>query len=190
LVYAAKWTTLRLVSRPIKFKFSAHKAYAAMHWMARQQQRLDLHALLKSCYFADKAHLNKHNRPVFGATYRAMRFGPVPMEIYEMAKGEALWLPEIGVDRYPWKLEGYHLILQDNREPDLSALSESDFAELTTAFGACTRILFDARTESTHGPDWRAAEFGYMKYEDMLEETERKSQIVEYLQENARFMRL
>jgi hypothetical protein len=150
--------------REIRFKFRPEKAFAAIHWMVRQRPGLDLHALLKACYFADKAHLNTFGRPIFGATYRAMRFGPVPIEIYEMAKGEALWLSEVQRDRYPWTLEGYRLRLTANDDPE--------------------------RTAATHGPDWQAAELGIMKYEDMLDDTAEKAVIVERLRENGRFMRL
>jgi hypothetical protein len=68
--------------------------------------RLDLHTILKTCYFADKDHLNRNRRPIFGATYRAMRFGPVPLETYEMTKRDPIWLPELDADSYPWSLEG------------------------------------------------------------------------------------
>ncbi len=38
----------------IRFKFAADKARAAIHWMAREHNGIDLHAALKACYFADK----------------------------------------------------------------------------------------------------------------------------------------
>jgi hypothetical protein len=163
---------------------------AAVHWMVNEAPRVDLHTVLKTCYFADKAHLNKHGRPIFGATYQAMRFGPVPLEIYEMTKGEAIWLPEAGTDHYPWTLEGYRLSLHDNTPPDMSVFSRSDIEELRSAFGICAHMSFDGRTAATHGADWRAAELGHMKYEDMIDDGPKKAETVKYLQENARFMRL
>jgi uncharacterized phage-associated protein len=176
--------------REIRFKFRPEKAFAAIHWMVRQRPGLDLHALLKACYFADKAHLNTFGRPIFGATYRAMRFGPVPIEIYEMAKGEALWLSEVQRDRYPWTLEGYRLRLTANDDPDSTALSDSDWEVLASALARSSSMSFDERTAATHGPDWQAAELGIMKYEDMLDDTAEKAVIVERLRENGRFMRL
>lgn len=174
----------------IRFKFSPVKALSAIHWMLHRRQRLDLHTVLKACYFADKKHLNEFGRPVFGATYRAMRFGPVPLEIYEMLKGEPIWLPEIGSDRYPWRLNGYHLQLTENTEPDLSLLSESDMKALEDGFDQSCGVDFTERTAATHDPDWQAAELGLMKYEDMIQEGPEKQSLVGYLEENARFMRL
>ena len=174
----------------IRFRFSPEKALAALHWMVREQQPLDLHAGMKGCYFADREHLNKYNRPVFGATYRAMKFGPVPLEIYEMAKGEALWLAEVEREGFPWELHGYRLSLTDNRAPDMSALSDTDMAALESGFAKSTSLGFNARTAATHGRDWQRANLGIMSYEDMIDDTPEKPAIIKYLEENARFMRL
>ncbi|MER9411496.1 Panacea domain-containing protein [Mesorhizobium sp. M0589] len=174
----------------IRFKFAPRKAYAALHWMVCQTKDIDLHTALKACYFADKDHLNAYHRPIFGATYKAMKFGPVPLEIYEMAKGEALWLAEIHTDHLPWKLQGYRLRLEGNYEVDLSELSQSDLEFLGGALGRSLKMSFSERTAATHGPDWQKANLGLMRYEDMLDETEDKPAIIEYLTENARFMRL
>lgn len=175
---------------PIRFRFSAEKALAAIHVILRKKRRLELHALLKACYFADKAHLAEHGRPVFGATYRAMRFGPVPLEIYEMAKSEPFWLAELGAQRFPWRLSGYTVELQDNTEPDVSALSDSDRVAVAHGLEMSMSMTFDERTAATHGPDWQAARLGVMRYEDMLPEGADKAEKIAYLREAAPFMRL
>jgi hypothetical protein len=166
----------------IRFRFAPAKALAALQWMLERVPGVDLHTALKTCYFADRDHLNKHGRPIFGATYRAMRFGPVPLEIYEMAKGEAIWLAELRLDRYPWRLEGYHLERIGNEGPDLDCLSETDVQELAAAFDLSRQLDFNARTAATHGRDWQEAELGIMRYEDMIDEGPEKSETVAYLQ--------
>lgn len=174
----------------IRFKFAPEKARAALHWMVSEQPSIDLHAALKACYFADKEHLNAFQRPIFGATYRAMKFGPVPLEIYEMAKGEALWMAEIGTDRLPWQLTGYRLSRADNSEEDRSHLSESDQEHFASGLKRSLEMSFTERTAMTHGPDWQKAELGFMKYEDMLDDGPEKEDIIAYLKENARFIKL
>lgn len=174
----------------IRFKFSPTKALAAIHWMVAEKPGVDLHTMLKACYFADKKHLNEFRRPIFGATYKAMRFGPVPLELYEMAKGENLWLAELGIDRYPWRLDGYRLRLNDNNDPDLSALSDTDVDALREGFATSSDMSFDQRTAATHGHDWQAAELDIMRYEDMIDDAPHKAETVKYLQETSRFMRL
>ncbi|MGU3494619.1 type II toxin-antitoxin system antitoxin SocA domain-containing protein [Xanthobacteraceae bacterium A53D] len=174
----------------IRFKFAPDKARAALHWMAHKRPGIDLHAALKTCYFADKSHLNAHGRPIFGATYRAMKFGPVPLEIYEMAKGEPMWLAELGADMFPWQLNGFKLHLHCNEDVDTSSLSDSDIEHLEAAFKTSISLTFNERTAATHGHDWQKAQLGLMAYEDMLEDRPDKAGIVDYLEENARFIRL
>jgi hypothetical protein len=178
------------ISKPICFRFSPAKARAALTWMLEQKPRLDLHTVLKACYFADKDHLNKHGKPIFGATYRAMKFGPVPLEIYEMAKGEPLWLPELDAGAYPWQLDGHWLCRKGNEEVDLSDLSKTNFTSLKAAFDRSIKMTFNERTAATHGPDWQAANMGFMRYEDMLEDSKTKQKTVAYLREAGRFIRL
>lgn len=175
--------------RTIKFKFAPLKAAAAIHWIVGERSGIDLHTLLKACYFADKRHLNKHGRPIFGATYQAMKYGPVPLEIYEMAKGETYWLAELGTEEYPWRMRGYKLHLNANSDPDLDELSSSDLRYIRKGFNKSASMDFNERTESTHGEDWQAAELGIMRYEDMIDEDKRET-LVPHLRENARFMLL
>lgn len=175
----------------IRFRFSPQKAFAALNWMVNDHPGIDLHAVLKSCYFADSTHLNQQYRPIFGATYRAMKFGPVPLEIYEMAKGEALWLAEVGVEKTPWELRGYRLARSNNdSKVDLSVFSETELECLDAGIKKSTSMDFGDRTEATHGSDWQKANLGLMRYEDMIDEGDDKASIVEYLEENARFMKI
>lgn len=174
----------------IRFRFSPAKVRAALLWMIERQPGIDLHTALKSCYFADRQHLNEHGRPVFGATYRAMRFGPVPLEIYEMAKGEPIWLAELGAERYPWTLNGYSLYRNGNEEPEMDVLSASDLEALTSGFERSRTMTFNERTAATHGDDWQAANLGLMSYEDMLDERPEKAEHVAYLHATAHRMRL
>jgi len=176
--------------KPIRFRFAPEKARAAIQWMLGERGVIDLHTVLKACYFADKKHLNRYARPIFGATYRAMRFGPVPLEIYEMTRGEAIWLPELGADRYPWELAGFHLRATANSQPDLSVLSESDMEALREGFALSISLSFNERTKATHGPDWQAARLGIMRYEDMIDESQEKEHLVAFLRETGPHMRL
>lgn len=174
----------------IRFKFSVPKALAAIHWMVAEHHDIDLHAALKACYFADKSHLNEFGKPIFGATYKAMKFGPVPLEIYEMMKGEAIWLAEAGRESFPWQIQGFRLRHVDNSPADLSPLSDTDIQHLREGVQRSLSMSFNERTAATHGPDWQAADLGYMRYEDMIEEGEDKGHLIEYLEANSRYMRL
>lgn len=172
------------------YKFSSEKAYAAIHWMVRRNHDIDLHTALKTCYFADKSHINEFFQPIFGATYRAMKYGPVPLEIYEMMKGEGLWLWEVKAEETPWQLEGYKLRCVKNVDPDMSAFAESEIEHLQRGFDLSLGMNFTARTAATHGHDWHAANGGVMRYEDMIEPSERQEVIIRSIQESAPYTRL
>jgi hypothetical protein len=51
-------------------------------------------------------------------------------------------------------------------------------------------MTFNERTAITHGPDWQAAELGWMKYEDMIEDSPTKEETVAFLRETGRFLKL
>lgn len=167
----------------IRFRFNADKAYQAILWMLGEAAPLDLHAVLKACYFADKTHLNEFGRPVFGARYRAMKYGPVPLEIYEMLKGEPLWLWEIGKDEFPWRLRGRGRIERVGKlpRPNLGVFSESDLEHLKTGFARARAMTFNERTRETHGRDWQRANLGIMDYADMIEDGPDRDERIEDL---------
>lgn len=181
----------QVAPQPIRFRFAARKALAALQIIVERHNGVDLHAALKSCYFADKKHLNQFGRPIFGANYRAMRYGPVPLEIYEMAKGDPLWLAEVGMEAFPWQLRGYRLFRSpESNAVTRAALSSSDLDALDEGIKRACSMTFDERTAATHGRDWQAAQLGMMRYEDMFDETPKKAEIVEELRASAQFMRL
>ena len=89
---------------PIKFCFAPKKCLQAVQWMlATANEALDFQTIFKTAYFADKRMLNVHWRPIFGDTYYAMDYGPMPVKIYEMLISEPYHLSELDSDEYPRK---------------------------------------------------------------------------------------
>ncbi len=119
-----------------------------------------------------------------------MRFGPVPLEIYEMAKGDPIYLADLGADRYPWTLSGFRLQLATNDAPDMTVLSESDMAALQDGFGRSREMTFNERTAATHGRDWQNADLGLMRYEDMFDDPQARADAIAYLREAGPRLRL
>jgi uncharacterized phage-associated protein len=173
----------------IRFRFAPDKALEAIKWMLVRHSPVDLHTALKTCYFADKSHLNKFYQPIFGATYQAMAYGPVPLEVYELIKGESLRLSELKIDDVPWRLSGYNIHYTDKiKESNLDRFTESELVHLQEAFDKSRGMNFTQRTAVTHGPDWQRANGGVMRYEDMLEESAHKSLVIKELAATSRYM--
>jgi hypothetical protein len=173
-----------------RYRFVPEKAVQAIDWMAAQGGRLDLHTALKACYFADKSHLNAYQQPIFGARYRAMPYGPVPLEIYEILKGEPIWLAELNLPNLPWRLDGHRIIREANKVPALPRLAESEQVHLRAGFETSRGMTFNQRTAATHGLDWQAANGGEMAYEDMLDESPQRAAAIEFIRETSRHVRL
>ncbi len=172
------------------YRFSTQKAYAAIHWMVSHGTAVDLHAALKTCYFADKSHINEHFQPIWGANYKAMKYGPVPLEIYQMMKGEGLFLWEVEAEETPWRLEGYRLSTKGNSKPDMSVFSESEMEHLEAGFALSSGMNFTSRTAATHGRDWQVANGDRMRYEDMIDDVPNRESIVRFIKESAPHVRL
>jgi len=172
------------------YRFSTEKAFEAIHWMVSRGVAVDLHTALKACYFADKSHLNQHLQPIFGATYKAMKYGPVPIEIYEMMKGEGLWLWEVQRPETPWRMNGYKLQRIANGEPDMGSFAQSEIEHFERGFHTSIGMNFTARTAATHGRDWQAANGGIMRYEDMIDDGPDRDEIIRTIQETSAHIKL
>lgn len=160
----------------ITFRFNPRKTQEALERMlATAGEAVDFHTLLKAVYFADKQMLNEHGRPIFGASYRAMNYGPVPLEVYEMLKCEPYWLTELSIEEYPWdRVGGYRvkLRLPTNQPATPEELALSEVKILDRAFLSSQGMNFDQRTRETHGMDWvegTRRSGGRMAYEDMID---------------------
>ncbi len=143
------------------------------------RRALDFHTILKTAYFADKRMLNEHWRPIFGATYRAMNYGPVPVEIYQMLKCDPYYLSELELSDYPWKRENGYWVsfvdsnLRSNEILNPPDIAEADMAILAEEFERSRGMSFNQRTNETHQMDWvRGIQRpdSRMAYEDMIAE--------------------
>jgi hypothetical protein len=173
----------------ITFRFNAKKALQAVeHMLDRAKQPLDFHTLLKACYFADKKMLNATGRPIFGATYRAMEYGPVPVEIWDIVKGDILQLWEAGTDEVPWNRRGHWIELPRGRNTFAipHTLAPAELRLLDEALEESMRMTFNERTIATHGMDWvrgMARVNKVIDYADMIDDRPDKAEIVSYLED-------
>ncbi len=110
----------------------------------------NLYHALKVIYFADKEHLARYARFIYGDTYVAMRHGPVPSAAYDVlkeARGDALC---------PTGQHAEELFdAQDNdffprREADLDLLSESDLECLDEAIGRYGSLVMGTLKAISH----------------------------------------
>jgi len=108
-----------------KFILDDEKALAVLLYVL---QKVDnLYNIMKVIYFADKEHLSKYGRFLYGETYIAMTKGQVPSRIYDMIKfvrgdGSVSFQNKI---REMFSVEGKDKIIPKTK-PNVGYLSESD----------------------------------------------------------------
>lgn len=113
--------------------FNEKKALNAILFLAKQGGEIDLYALLKTIYYADKYHFQKWGRTITGDAHHRLEFGPVPTKIYDMLKsvrGDGVWDRELN-SFFRFK---DHITIEAISEPDLLKLSESDIEELNRSY--------------------------------------------------------
>lgn len=143
------------------FKFNPEKALQAILYVAERIPREDnLYAVLKVIYFADKEHLHRFGRLIFGDRYVAMSHGPVPSGAYDLVKyvrGDG-WDLNFERARASFAVEAdknIQLFASANTE----AFSESDLQCLDEAIAKYGKLSFGELKRLSHDdPAYKAAD--------------------------------
>ncbi len=86
----------------IRFAFNVKKFVNAMALFAQEVNKLDKLKAAKLLYFADKHHLVRYGRPIFGDRYHSLDYGPVPSLCLDIMNEVLQPLDEISM-RTPYK---------------------------------------------------------------------------------------
>jgi len=175
----------------ISYQPNDAKILEALVWIANEKPGKDFHYILKALFYADKAHLQAHGRPVLGDTYIKMTYGPVASYAYDLLEQDDR-LPTFLLEQAGQALE----VQRNNRIPsvrarrpaDTSLLSGSDLRCLAQALDKCDGMNFKELSAMTHQERaWReAAMNGEMDYELFIDEdVENRAEIVAYLKETS-----
>ncbi|MBI2001813.1 MAG: SocA family protein [candidate division NC10 bacterium] len=167
------------------FTFDASKAIQAILYAAnRLKQPANIYWVLKSLYFADKHHLHRYGRFIFGDRYVAMRHGPVPSGAYDLckiARGESplLQCPEV---RSAFSMDGNHVIAFVDANPDV--FSGSDLECLDEGIRECRDLSFGELKSKSHDGAWQNSdENDVMTIESIAGLAPDKDVLLEYLQD-------
>jgi uncharacterized phage-associated protein len=98
---------------------------------------------LKVLYFADKDHLGRYGRLIYGDSYVAMRHGPVPSAAYDIikcARGDGICPAQVPAQEL-LSVSAAHQITP-LREADLRTLSESEVECLDAAIERYGQLPF------------------------------------------------
>lgn len=129
------------------------KILEAVLFLIGRHTNLTQYDIVKAIFLADKAHLNKHGRPITYDNYVAMVHGPVPSFTYDLLKPSFNFAHVYGVKAAPWttvKDGAKNIFVHAKREPNLRVLSKSDQIELEEGLNIVTSMTFGQIKRLTH----------------------------------------
>lgn len=173
----------------LRYKPKYEKIVELLLYLAHKRPNADHYQAVKFLYLADKEHLNRYARPITFEKYCALPFGPVASNALDLLKGHAGVLERFGISELPFeteKLDRIVYIKSPKRAVNYDVFSKSDveiFDQILNEYG---HLSFGALYDITH------SHFAYtnarnsgtndappINYEDMLEESPKKSSFIE-----------
>ena len=158
------------------------KALETIVYLSERDQRN--YWILKAIYFADKEHLKRYGRQLFGEYYRAMKQGPVPSLAYDIVKcargsgfykftdpdpASAIYVP----DKYT---------IAPKRAANTDYLSKSEIECLDFALELVKPLDFDKLKELSHDSAYNAVQQDEeMTLESIINSLDNCTEIMEYM---------
>lgn len=173
----------------LKYKPKFGKIVELLLYLAHKRPNADHYQAVKFLYLADREHLNKYARPITFEKYCALPFGPVASNALDLLKGHAGALKKFGIAELPFETEQLDKIVyirSPKRAVDYDVFSKSDIEVFDLILERYGHLSFGDLYNLTH------AHFAYtkarsnksdnaplMSYEDMLDESPKKSSFLE-----------
>jgi uncharacterized phage-associated protein len=133
----------------ITFQFNREKAIETILYLSSRISDSDIYGICKLLYLADKTHLEKYGRFIFGETYCAMKNGATPSNVYDLFK-EASEKPLAELE-----INGHQVIAL--RDANLDCLSDSDIECLDQVISVWGNVPNWQRKNAAHDDAWGKA---------------------------------
>lgn len=146
------------------FRFDLTKAIETILYLAEKLPTADFPHIFKTMYFADKAHLAEWGCFVCGDSYLAMKYGPVPYNIFNLlkaAKGDDAILTLLDKNiivqaTSAFTIEEYSIV-KPHRKADLAWLSESEVECLNLSINQYGALSIEELNQLSHEEPWEKA---------------------------------
>jgi uncharacterized phage-associated protein len=142
------------------FNFDAEKATEALIYVARRVRDSDMYVTLKVIYCADKNHLHKYGRFVFGDTHGALTHGPVPLGAYAIVKGVRGDEDGLSFEAASAAMQMTGNTITVSRDADSDVFSATDLECLDQAIEEYGRLSFGQLKSRTHDDAYNATSAG------------------------------
>jgi uncharacterized phage-associated protein len=174
----------------LRFRPKLDKIVELLLYLAHKKQHVDHYKACKLVYLGDWAHLNKYGRPITADTPKAMEYGPVATNSYELLKRNKTVMKAAGIDDLPFEtkqLDKVIIVGAPKRAFDRDLFSRSDlevFDWVLTEYGDLT---FDQLHEITskhfaYRNAWEnrgTKRSAIMSFDDAVEENAQKADYID-----------
>lgn len=180
---------------PVDFKPKLDKIVELLLYLAHARPGADKYQAVKFFYLADRAHINRHGRPITQEAYFALPYGPVASKAMDLLNGDTWTMRDAGIEELPFATETLQVagrpityIRAPRRDVNFDLFSKSDirvFDEILAEYGGKS---FQELYQLTHGHfayrrAWTnrkpGANRSEMFYEDMIEDATKKEAFLE-----------
>lgn len=139
--------------------FDWRVAVEAILYLANKSKTPTFHHVFKLLYLADRCHLARYGRLIYGDRYIAMKHGPVPSSTYDILKslrGESFFAVSDSIASSLAVWNEYHI--RALRSANLEWLSDSDIECLEESLQRHDDMTFNQLTRLTHDSAWNSAD--------------------------------
>jgi uncharacterized phage-associated protein len=174
----------------LRFAFDEKKALEALVFVANEWPGVTAFYAAKVVFFADKEHMNKYGRPVFGDRYIAMDNGPVPSAIYDWFKGnlDRMGDPNGIASSIELNRDGRYVTAKASREPAMEFLSPSDVVAIRNAIAFCRQHSVGELSRISHDePAWQRTELNAEMDPALMIEGDHREEMIEVAKEFAAY---
>lgn len=163
------------------FKFDYNKAIQSLLYVTKDIH--NLYNIVKVFYFADKLHLSRYGRFIFGDKYIAMPKGPVPSKIYDILKfirGDQNGFQDEELKKMiTYKSDKE---IKANIEANVDFLSETDIECLNESIKKYGDQHHSSLFRKSHDKAYKSTPLnGIIKLEKIIETLDNSKEVKEYL---------
>lgn len=137
-------------------QLNASKGLEALVYAARRLPNKGHYWPLKTQYVADRRHLERHGRTIYGETHMAMPYGPVPQAAFNasraLANGELICEFPMDAVRTALRRNGETLVAL--RDADPTVLGAEERESLDWAIRLVADLSFEELKTQTHDAAW------------------------------------
>lgn len=188
----------------LKFRPKLDKIVEVILYIAHKKPGADKYQIVKFMYLSDREHLSRYGRPITQEVYYALPYGPVASKAMDMLEGDRSVLRDVGIEELPVELvkkavgaRMIHALGAPRRDFDSDLFSKSDLKILDEIILKYGDFSFDELYRLTHKhyaytKAWNGrrphSNRSLMYYEDMIEDEDRRREILEDLGSVSEFM--